>query len=250
MVIGLSGLMLVFSVAVSAVGKTLGLWSGATFLLTCGLLVLAALGALLGRGRIREIGTGATLFGWGYLILALGWHPYSWACPKIVTGQFLETIRPWLPSSISGIPASDDPDDPANARILKLLEQPVRMHFLEPTTLEDLLKYVKDATSRIDGKGIPIYVDPIGLQEAERSMTSTVRIVRHDLPLKTSLHLCLRQLQLAYRVTDGFLQITSADDELPVANDPFLVVGHCLLGLVAACLGGAMGPLVAGGKRT
>jgi hypothetical protein len=248
-IIGLSGITMFVSVAVAGSRWTPGRWSGTTFLLTCGLLVLAALGAVVCRGRAREIWLGTALFGWGYLILAFGWHPYAWECPKIVTGQLLETVRPWLPSSASGIPAIDDAADPANAHILKLLEQPVRMHFLEPTTLEDLLKYVKDATSRIDGKGIPIYVDPIGLQEAELSMTSTVRIIRHDLPLKTSLHLCLRQLELTYCVKDGFLQITSADDELPVANDPFLVVGHCLLSLIAACLGGAAGPLVAGGKR-
>jgi hypothetical protein len=123
------------------------------------------------------------------------------------------------------------------------------MHFNEPTPLENLLKHVRSATSRVDGEGIPIFVDPIGLQEVEQSMTSTVRLYRDDLPLKTSLHYCLRQLDLNYRVTGGFLKITSADDELPVGNDPFLVVGNCLLGLAAACLGGAMGPLVAGGKR-
>jgi hypothetical protein len=83
-------------------------------------------------------------------------------------------------------------------------------------------------------------------------MTSTVgvRIDRDDIPLKNSLHLCLRQLELAYRVKDGFLQITSADDELPIADDSFLIVGHCLFGLIVAALGGVPGPLVAGPKHS
>jgi hypothetical protein len=79
-------------------------------------------------------------------------------------------------------------------------------------------------------------------------MTSTVRLDRNDLPLKFSLHYCQRQLDLNYRVKGGFLQITSADHELPLAADPFMIVGHCLLALVAAALGGGAGPLVAGNK--
>jgi hypothetical protein len=55
-------------------------------------------------------------------------------------------------------------------------------------------------------------------------------------------------LDLNYRVKGGFLQITSADHELPLAADSFMIVGHCLLALVAAALGGAAGPLVAGKK--
>jgi hypothetical protein len=248
--IGLTGMALVGMVAVAGSGWPSTYWAGATFLLTCGLLGLAALGALLGRGRLREVWLGAALFGWGYLILAFGWHPYLWACPKIVTAQVLETFRPWLPSSVSGIPAFDNKSDPECARILKLLEEPVPMHFPNSMTLEELLNHVKKETTHLDGKGIPIYVDPIGLQEAERSMSSTIgaRIDRDDIPLKSSLHLCLRQLQLAYRVKDGFLQIIYDDDERPIIDDSFLIVGHSLFGLIVAALGGAAAPLVAGGK--
>ena len=57
-------------------------------------------------------------------------------------------------------------------------------------------------------------------------------------------------LDLNYRVKGGFLQIPSADQELPIAADPFMIVGHCLLTLIAAALGGAAGLLVAGKKGT
>jgi hypothetical protein len=71
-IIGLLGFVLVGSIAVAGAGWGPGLWSGAIFLLTCGLLVLAALGALVCRERTRDIWIGAALFGWGYLILAFG----------------------------------------------------------------------------------------------------------------------------------------------------------------------------------
>ena len=75
------------------------------------------------------------------------------------------------------------------------------MSFNEDTPLEDVLKYIKQATQEPDiSRGIPIYVDPIGLQEAEKSMTSTVRnIDLEGVPLKVTLKLLLNQLDLTYR---------------------------------------------------
>ena len=60
--------------------------------------------------------------------------------------------------------------------------------------------------------GIPIYVDPSGLQEALVSLTSTVSIDLDGVPLKTTLRLMLSQLGLAYTVKDGLLIISSAED--------------------------------------
>ena len=118
------------------------------------------------------------------------------------------------------------------------------MRFTDDTPLEDVLKYLAIATRGIDGKGIPIYVDPIGLQEAERSMTSTARNLEFDgVPLKTSLRLCLDQLDLTYRIRDGLLLITSKESaDGPVYQDPFLIFGHCLLALLAAGVGGIVAP--------
>jgi hypothetical protein len=93
--------------------------------------------------------------------------------------------------------------------------------------------------------GRDIRCDPIGLQEAERSMTSTIRNIDfEDVPLKTSLRLCLDQLDLTYRIRDGVLFITSKESEVtPVYQDPFLIVGHCVLALLAAGFGGTVAPL-------
>ena len=62
-----------------------------------------------------------------------------------------------------------------------------------------------------DGNSIPIYVDPIGLQEAERTMASTVLIDLEGVELKTNFCLRLKQLGLAYSIRDGLLQITSEE---------------------------------------
>jgi hypothetical protein len=150
-------------------------------------------------------------------------------------------------------PRCDNRTDPENVRILKLLEQRVAMPFPTETPLETLLLHVKETTSALDGKGIPVYVDPIGLQEAEKSMTSTVIFDAKDVPLQTSLRVCLRQLGLAYRVKDGFVMITCDSDVeselLPIAENPFMIVGHSLLALLAAAFGGIAAPVVAGRRE-
>ncbi len=62
--------------------------------------------------------------------------------------------------------------DARSQAILKILDEPINMPFANETPLEDVLKYIKQATTTEQHPGLPIYVDPIGLQEAERSMNS------------------------------------------------------------------------------
>ena len=54
-------------------------------------------------------------------------------------------------------------------------------------------------------------MDPVGLQEAERSLNSTIQIDLEGVPLRRTLQLILTQLGLAYFVEDGILVITSED---------------------------------------
>jgi hypothetical protein len=250
---GLSGLALLGSVAVFGSSLIPQLWAGLTFFVTCGLLGLVSLGALIGRRSSRDLWLGATLFGWGYMMLAFGWHPFHATCPYLVTGLLLDSIRPSFPPEVGGFPPCDDRAEPANARILKLLKQRIPMRFPTKTPLDALLIHVKEASSALDGKGIPIFVDPIGLQEAEQSMTSTVIFDVEDVPLQTSLHACLQQLGLAYRVRAGFLQISSDSESeselLPSAENPFVIVGHCLLSVVAVAIGAVAAPIVAGRRE-
>jgi hypothetical protein len=89
----------------------------------------------------------------------------------------LNALRPWLPPVPKSIAF-------ANARILRALDQPIPMRFPKEIPLDDFLKYIKQSTTTPSYPGIPIYVDPLGLQEAERNLWSTVSIDLEGVPLK------------------------------------------------------------------
>jgi hypothetical protein len=225
---------------------------GATFLLTCGLIGLAALGAILDRWKRGAIWLGAALFGAGYMILAFDRDPSPYPIPQLPTDQLLTALRPWFPRAAEGLFGSSDNVAAANARLMNALDQPVPMHFRDETPLDDVLKHIQQESKSPDGKVIPIYVDPIGLQEAEKSINSTVSIDIEGVPLKSTLRLCLKQLGLTYWIRDGVLLITSEQSEEippPVCEDPFRIVGHCVLTILAAVLGGVLAPLVADSRR-
>jgi RNA polymerase sigma factor (sigma-70 family) len=103
--------------------------------------------------------------------------------------------------------------DPKSRQIMAKLEEPIAMSFTNETPLDDVLKYIKQATTSKTFAGVPIYVDPIGLQEAERSLNSTVTIDLEGVPLRRTLQLVLAQLGLIYWVEDGMIYITSEGSE-------------------------------------
>jgi hypothetical protein len=250
-VLGLAGG--VFIVFLSLIGSrsSPGFWVGATFLATCALLGITILGAVGDHGRRRHLWLGAAIFGVSYMAMAFGRSLDRETWPSLPTDHFLQVLRPWFPPVVSGFPTSSDGVAAANARIWETLDRPIPMRFLDDTPLEDVLKYVRGATIGQSGKGISIYIDPIGLQEAEKSMTSTIRnIDLDDVPLKTSLRLCLDQLDMTYRIRDGMLFITSKESEVtPVYQDPFLIVGHCVLALLAAAFGAIVAPFFSDVRR-
>jgi serine/threonine protein kinase len=97
-------------------------------------------------------------------------------------------------------------------RILAKLDMPIPMKYSDGTPLENVLKDIKRATKGPTDSGIPIYVDPIGLQEAEQSLTSPIAMINiADVPLKTTLPIVLKKLDLMHYVADGLLIITSAE---------------------------------------
>jgi hypothetical protein len=111
------------------------------------------------------------------------------------------------------VPDDRRANDPRTHQILQKLEEPISMSFAAETPLEDVLKYIKQATTTPTISGISIYVDPIGLQEAERSLKSTIQIDLEGVPLRRTLQLMLAQLGLVYFVEDGLLVITSDSAE-------------------------------------
>ncbi len=110
--------------------------------------------------------------------------------------------------------AEDDDDLARNQAILKELNKVVSMSFPKETPLEDVIKYVKSATqSDRMPNGLPLYLEPEGLQEAEKTTSSPVTFEIEDAKLKTSLRLILKQLGLGYYIKEGLVIITSLGDE-------------------------------------
>jgi RNA polymerase sigma factor (sigma-70 family) len=115
------------------------------------------------------------------------------------------------PQSAAG-PGNNSGKDPQSRRILGKLDEPIHMRFLEETPLDEVLKHIREATKSAEfPKGIPIYVDPFGLDKADKTLQSTVRDIDLDgVPLRRTLQLALAQLEMVYLVDDGMLYITSA----------------------------------------
>jgi hypothetical protein len=202
------------------------------------------LGAALARGRRRAVYVGASLFGVGYMILILSLYPEQQTGLHLVSNQFLNGLLPRTAPRVRGFTASSGHVAAANARIVKALEQPVSMRFPDETPLGDILKYIQANTHGPNEAVIPIYVEPIGLQEAEKSMGSSIALDLEGVPLKVTLHLALAQLGLDYNVRDGLVLISSETRVSSISEDPFLLVGHCLLALLSAGLGSLLALLV------
>ncbi len=99
---------------------------------------------------------------------------------------------------------------PKTKAVLEKLDWPIQMSFGDETPLDDMLRYIKQATTTPTFDGIPIVVDPLGLKQVDRSLKSSVAIDLEGVPLKTTIRLMLKQLDLAYIVEDGRLFISSS----------------------------------------
>lgn len=112
-------------------------------------------------------------------------------------------------------PAPKSPQEEARDQAIReKLEKPISLPFESETPLDDIIKYVKQSTAGPDDSGIPIYLDPVGMREADVTMSSPIKINVEGIPLKTSLRLMLRQLGLGYAVKDGLLIISEAESSL------------------------------------
>ena len=102
---------------------------------------------------------------------------------------------------------------PPTREILIKLQERIDMVFRRDTPLDDVLKYITRTTkkaNRSNDPGIPFYVDPFGLAEAQKTLTSSVNIDVTGAPLKVTIPRVLAQLSLAYVVDDGVVLISSS----------------------------------------
>jgi hypothetical protein len=98
---------------------------------------------------------------------------------------------------------------PRTKAVLAQLEEPVSMGFANETPLEDVLKYLTQATTTATALGIPFVVDAFGLQETRTTLQSTISMDLEGVPLKSTLRLLLKQLGLVYTIKDGLVVISS-----------------------------------------
>lgn len=241
----LTAFFAVASIVAETRAASAALVAGLVFLLTMGLIGAAVLAAVYARGSTRYAWVGFALFAGGYLTLAFAqagdWRP----SPDLPTSRLLNSLRPSEFRVLTRGYLSPAIAERNNQRIIDALAKTPVMEFPFETPLEDVLQYIRDATRSPDGWEIPIYIDPAGLQEAEKTMTSTVSISLKGVPLQTTLRLVLTQLGLDYRIKDGLLLVTSEHDEFePTFMDPFLTVGQCFLALIVGGIGGVLAPVV------
>jgi hypothetical protein len=95
--------------------------------------------------------------------------------------------------------------------ILRMLDTEVKLDLPPATTLDQFLKAIKQSTIEASPPGLPIYVDPVGLQESQARIDGPVDCFTKG-PLRDVLRQTLRQLNLSYVVKDGFLTISSRAD--------------------------------------
>jgi len=153
-------------------------------------------------------------------------------------------------------------ENPASLHLNEALAQPTDLKLGESSSLGDLLDQVKKSIQTADGKKIPVYVDPIGLEDADATLESPVAIDLEGVPLKVSLRLALKQLGLAYCVRDGVLFISSregvlqeleeAEQELIGLHPDKVIYGRDMQPKLmggAGGMGGMGGGMMGGGMR-
>jgi hypothetical protein len=98
-----------------------------------------------------------------------------------------------------------------NAGVLAALQKRVAVPFDKATPLSNFIQYIKTSTIAPERpEGVSIYVDPVGLDEAEKSDESPIRLAVSDVTLAQGLELGLSQLGMTYWVEDDGLVVISA----------------------------------------
>lgn len=86
---GLMAVVVLVAVGFAALKNPSEIWASCLFSLTVGLLLLALLGVAFGSGDRRMFWAGFSVFGWGYLILALLTHAFEASLPTTLLIQDL-----------------------------------------------------------------------------------------------------------------------------------------------------------------
>jgi RNA polymerase sigma factor (sigma-70 family) len=94
-------------------------------------------------------------------------------------------------------------------QVEKQLDLRIDAEFPKGIALSDLLKHIKQETTKAQPPGLPIYVNPIGLEELKRVMGFIVTVNHKQQPVRSILQQALGDAGLKFAATDGFLMIDS-----------------------------------------
>ncbi len=155
-------------------------------------------------GGMRGMGGGMRGMGGGMGGMGGGMGGMGGMMGNMMSDRFLRSSI-----AVSAAELASHETNPQSKAILKKLDARIDMSFNGSNTLEEVLNYIKQTTATEDYAGIPIYVDPKGLKEAEASLQSPVELELSGVPLKTTFRLMLKQIGLAYCVRDGVLIVSS-----------------------------------------
>ena len=246
------GAALIVLLGLGAVGVGLDQAPGPTAALallgTGAFFALGLVVAVSSQGNRRAGWLGFALFGAGYLTLVFGPEslPVTW--PRLIGDQLINAVASVLPHSAGS--EISDPSDPfalANRQVQAVLDRPAVLNIQGEVSLDEFVQAVRRVAICPDGRPIPIHVDPQGLQDADKTLDSHLMVDIDGVRLRTALRFALRQLYLTVHVVDGVLLVTSLEVSEPLGTTlPIHVVGHCILGLLTAVLGGLVARRVAG----
>ena len=140
------------------------------------------------------------------------------ALATVALGAFGGNAAQAAPPAAAPVVHVSTPVTARTARTWEKLQADVTFDLTE-APVEEFLKEVREKTKGPKDKGVPVYVDPLGLQEAEKTLTSPITIQVEDIPLATVLTLTLKQLGLTYSVSpDGIVMVTSEGSDTYVAD--------------------------------
>ena len=150
----------------------------------------------------------------------------AWTLPALSARVAKPSPAPFVPAAgAAGAAGAEEPSvprvyykapfSPDAAAVWIKLQKKAPLKFENEIPLDEFLKKFKEAADgKDDAAGVMIYVDPIGLQEAEKTMSSVITINLANVRLETGLRLVLKQLSLTFHVDpDGLLMITSNDSK-------------------------------------
>ncbi len=100
----------------------------------------------------------------------------------------------------------------ARIKLMEWLQEPNRVTWPEGATLADFIERIRRSAPSLPN-GVPILVDPIGLEQAGKSMDSPVRALppTADLNLQDKLTMALEPMGLAFEVKNASIVITSRE---------------------------------------